>query len=682
MLFGTLFVRSFFASAQLSQPDSAQQLQQVEVRAFEQNRKLTEIPAAVSLINKAQLSRFSPASILPALNSQPGIRMEERSPGSYRLNIRGSSLRSPFGVRNIKIYFNEIPYTTPGGDSYFNQLGFYNFQSVEIIKGPGSSLYGAGTGGVLLIRSDESNFKPGLQLDAMAGSFNSSNINLQARVGQPNQQHTIQYQTQHSDGYRDQTKMDRRVFSWSLRAKMGEKGTLSTHFLYSDLFYETPGGLNKTEFLSNPKAARPRVGATPGAAEAKAALSQKTFLAGISYSYTFNEQWRQTSTVYGAFTQLRNPGIFNYSRTTEPHTGGRTVWQFKQKAFTAHLGAEFQQGFTNAKAYKNVGGQPDSLRSDDDVSNRIGTLFAQGVLSLGKGWLLSGGASITQLKISVTRLSALPVTTKERRYSNEIAPRLALLKKIREEVSVYASVSKGFSPPTNSEVLPSSGIISTDLEAEKGISYEIGSRGNLHNGKFYYDINLFSYQLKNAIVVRRDNAGRDYFVNAGSTKQKGIETQAGYILPSSSHKIFGFSRVWASHTFYDFTYNEFIKGSTDFSGKKLPSVPKHTLVAGLDLSLRMGLYSNMTYSYNDPIPLNDANTDVSNAVHLISARVGWKKEWQQQIKLDLFVVGENLSDTHYSLGFDLNANGGRYYNTAAGRAFFGGISLAYLLGKK
>ncbi len=682
MLFGTLFVRSFFASAQLSQPDSAQQLQQVEVRAFEQNRKLTEIPAAVSLINKAQFSRFSPASILPALNSQPGIRMEERSPGSYRLNIRGSSLRSPFGVRNIKIYFNEIPYTTPGGDSYFNQLGFYNFQSVEIIKGPGSSLYGAGTGGVLLIRSDESNFKPGLQLDAMAGSFKSSNINLQARVGQTNQQHTIQYQTQHSDGYRDQTKMDRRVFSWSLRAKMGEKGTLSTHFLYSDLFYETPGGLNKTEFLANPKAARPRVGATPGAAEAKAALSQKTFLAGISYSYTFNEQWRQTSTVYGAFTQLRNPGIFNYSRTTEPHTGGRTVWQFKQKAFTAHLGAEFQQGFTNAKAYKNVGGQPDSLRSDDDVSNRIGTLFAQGVLSLGKGWLLSGGASITQLKISVTRLSALPVTTKERRYSNEIAPRLALLKKIREEVSVYASISKGFSPPTNSEVLPSSGIISTDLEAEKGISYEIGSRGNLHNGKFYYDINLFSYQLKNAIVVRRDNVGRDYFVNAGSTKQKGIETQAGYILPSSSHKIFGFSRVWASHTFYDFTYNEFIKGSTDFSGKKLPSVPKHTLVAGLDLSLRMGLYSNITYSYNDPIPLNDANTDLSNAVHLISARVGWKKEWQQRIKLDLFVVGENLSDTHYSLGFDLNANGGRYYNTAAGRAFFGGISLAYLLGKK
>lgn len=676
------FCIPFFASAQLSQPDSAQELQQVEVRAFEQNRKLTEIPAAISLINRSQLQRFSPISIVPALNSQPGIRMEERSPGSYRLNIRGSSLRSPFGVRNVKIYFNDIPYTTPGGDSYFNQLGFFNFQSIEIIKGPGSSLYGAGTGGVVLVRSDESNFKPSLQLDFMAGSFNSNSTQLQAKLGNNNQQHSLQYQTQHSDGYRAQTEMDRKVFSWQMRAKMGDKGTLNGQFLYSDLFYETPGGLNRTEFYANPKAARPRVGATPGAEEAKAAINQKTFLTGIGYTYTFNDQWKQTTSLYGAFTQLRNPGIFNYSRATEPHTGGRTIWQYKKSGFTAHFGAELQQGFTNVKAYKNVGGQPDSLRTDDDVNNRSGSIFAQGSLQLGKGWLVTGGASINQLKISVTRLSLLPVNTRYRTYSNEIAPRIAVLKKIREDLSVYASLSKGFSPPTNSEVLPSSGIISTDLEAEKGISYELGSRGNVFQGRFYYDINLFYYELKNAIVVRRDNLGRDYFVNAGSTKQKGIETQAGYFLFKGAQKNSKASRLWISHTFYDFTYADFVKGSIDYSGKKLPSVPKHCLVAGLDLFLNNGFHSSITYTYNDPIPLNDANTDLSNATHLVAAKIGWKKELSKRIKLDIYAVGENLSNTVYSLGFDLNANGGRYYNAAAGRAIFGGMNLSYALGQK
>ena len=86
------------------------------------------------------LERFSPTSLVSAVNTTPGVRMEERSPGSYRFNIRGSSLRSPFGVRNVKVYFNDIPITDPGGHTYLNQLGYYNFNSIEIIKGPGNHL--------------------------------------------------------------------------------------------------------------------------------------------------------------------------------------------------------------------------------------------------------------------------------------------------------------------------------------------------------------------------------------------------------------------------------------------------------------------------------------------------------------------------------------------------------------
>jgi len=126
-------------------------LEEVVVRAYEANQRLRDIPAAVSYIGKSTLERFGPASIVQAVNTTPGVRMEERSPGSYRFNIRGSSLRSPFGVRNVKVYYNDLPYTDPGGVTYLNQLGYYNFHSLEIIKGPGSSLYGAGTGGVMLI---------------------------------------------------------------------------------------------------------------------------------------------------------------------------------------------------------------------------------------------------------------------------------------------------------------------------------------------------------------------------------------------------------------------------------------------------------------------------------------------------------------------------------------------------
>ncbi len=87
--------------------------------------------------------------MLPALNTIPGVRMEERSPGSYRLSLRGSLLRSPFGVRNIKTYIDVFPLTDGGGNTYINLLDINLVQRVEVIKGPDGSLFGANSGGVV-----------------------------------------------------------------------------------------------------------------------------------------------------------------------------------------------------------------------------------------------------------------------------------------------------------------------------------------------------------------------------------------------------------------------------------------------------------------------------------------------------------------------------------------------------
>lgn len=241
VVFGVLILQSSaWCQDMPEQVDSADLLQQVIVHAYENNRRLVDVPVAVSVVGKTQLNRFSNISILPALNMNPGIRMEERSPGSYRLNIRGSSLRSPFGVRNVKVYYNGIPYTDPGGNTFLNQLGFYNAQSIEIIKGPGSSMYGAGTGGVMLINSDPARWQSGLSVDYIRGNYNTQNVNTNLRVGSPDFQNTINYQHLKSDGYREHSASDRKVFTWDLMAKVNDKGNVKAHLLYGDLFYQTP----------------------------------------------------------------------------------------------------------------------------------------------------------------------------------------------------------------------------------------------------------------------------------------------------------------------------------------------------------------------------------------------------------------------------------------------------------
>ncbi len=653
-----------------NQTDTVVSLSEVVVQAFEQHARLQQVPAAVAHIGRLQIDRYNNVSIVNAMNTIPGVRMDERSPGSFRLNIRGSSLRSPFGVRNVKIYYNGIPYTDPGGHTYLNQLGAHIIRSVEIIKGPGSSLYGAGTGGVVLIQSaGETN---GIEADATAGSYNMRNYHVQLTTGKTIT-NTIHYQHQESDGYRDHSRLRRDIATWDASLKTSENGNIKAHFLYGDLFYLTPGALNKQEYDANPKSARPRVGFIPGSAEMKAAVNQQTFLAGATYEHHFNPSWKNSTTLYGAFTQLRNPTIRNYARASEPHAGGRTIFQFQKESgenkYSMLAGGELQQGFTSVRIYSSINGNPDTLQTDDEIHTRNAFAFLQGSITL-KKFVFVAGASINGQKVDLSRFS--PVSSRQKRkYNNEFAPRLSVLYRIKNDLSVFSSISKGFSPPTSAEILPSTGIINTTLEAEDGFNKEIGVRGMLQK-RIFFDVNFFHFNLDNIINQRRDATGGDFFINAGATTQYGVETFLQYsILPRG---ILSASRFWFSHAYHHFEYKQFQHLSGDFTGNRLPGIPPHAVGAGFDFAMKAGPYLNLTYQYNDPAPLNDANDVYAESFHLVGARLGFKMQTGSRNQFEIFLGGDNLLDQRYSLGNDINGFGGRYFNTAPERNYFGGVS--------
>src|SRR6478736_3039843 len=173
----------FTVQALYAQTDSTKVLGEVVVSAYRSDRPVSEVSSSIGLVNEKELTRFNSTSILPAVNTIPGVRMEERSPGSYRFSIRGSSLRSPFGVRNVKMYWNGLPLTDGGGNTYLNLLDFDAFGRAEIIKGPGASLYGSGTGGVVLLNSPISSNQKILQLSAVAGSFGLQRYQAKAVLG-------------------------------------------------------------------------------------------------------------------------------------------------------------------------------------------------------------------------------------------------------------------------------------------------------------------------------------------------------------------------------------------------------------------------------------------------------------------------------------------------------------------
>lgn len=668
----------------LTDSSDTRPLNEVVVRAYEQNRKLADVGAPVSIVSKASLNRFANLSILPALNMSPGVRMEERSPGSYRLNIRGSSLRSPFGVRDIKIYWNEIPLTDPGGNTYLNELGFYNFQSLEIIKGTAGSLYGAGIGGAVLIHSMPAVWDKGVSADYTGGSYHTNSVNLDLRLGDADHRNMITYSHQTSDGYRQQTQMRRDIGSWETMVKASDKQTIHAYALYSDLYYQTPGGLTQTEYNKDPRMARPPAGGQPGAVQAQAAIFQKNFTAGFGSTWHWGDHWQNTTAVYGAYTDFTNPGIRVYEYRQEPHFGGRTVFEYKSGlgfgTLQLNAGAEAQKGFFETRDFANHLGVQDTLQTDDRLNNWTYMTFAQGDLKLDHGWTVTAGASFNVNAVNITRVSVVPPVTHDIRFDNKLAPRIAVLKKITPDISLYASASRGFSTPTVQELEKSNGVVGPPLQPENGIDYELGSRGSLLHGRLFYDVDAFFFHIRNAIVQRIDSFGVSYSINAGGTNQHGLETFVSYQLLDDHAAFVSGLRVFVSDTWHDFHYGSFTQDTSNFTGHRLPSVPPQLMVAGLDALLHVGLYANVTYTYSGHVALNDANTAWAGSYNLLGGRVGFRRVMAGgRFRSDVYAGLDNAFDQKYSLGDDFNAAAGRYYNAAPGRNYYAGISLNYAI---
>ena len=659
-------------------PDSVDRksLQEVIVQAYEQNRKLSDVPIAMGVITSAERNRYNDMSIVPAMNSIPGIRMEERSPGSYRLDFRGSTLRSPFGVRNVKVYIDGIPFTDPGGNTYLTQPAPFDMYSLEAIKGPAGSLYGASTGGALLIKSKPDEWKPGFTGEYNYGSFNCNMVNGQVRLGNEQDGNIINYSHQTSDGYRDHTALRRDFVNWESVLKSNERRRLSTYASYGDLYYQTPGALTLSQYNIDPRMARPAGGGNPSAAQCQAAVYQKTFLAAITNTYHFSSAFENTTNFYGAYTNFKNPTFRNYEFRSEPHFGGRTVFNYKTDFLHISFGGEGQKGFFQTQDYGNTNGAPDTIQNNDNINVWTYTFFAQADLFFGNGWQLSAGISYNDAFVGIDRISVPGFVPRNKTFNNEFAPRVALSKKITPDILLYASVSKGFSPPAVAEILPSTQSINTDLQPEHGISYETGLKCSFFNQHLYVEVIAFNFELQQAIVVRQDSSGNSYYVNAGSTTQKGIESQFSYQLLPSGFGFINSARVWASFTLDNFTYGNFVKDAINYDGKHLPGVANNTFTGGLDLNSRPGIFLHLTYYYSDKMPLDDANDAYAGAYQLVGGKIGYTST-ANKLSLTLFTGVNNAFNAKYSLGNDINAAAGKYYNAAATANYFVGLTVNF-----
>jgi len=666
--------------------DSVKLLSPVLIKGYESARSLSETPATVGIITTRELERYGNISILPAVNTIPGVRMEERSPGSYRLNIRGSLLRSPFGVRNVKVYWNDMPFTDAGGNTYLNLVDPSTIGSIEVLKGPGGSLYGANTGGIVVLHTNDlplliNNRKDHqFRIQLNGGSYGSFGEQAQWKYQDKRISSSFTQSHQQADGYRANSKMRKDVFQWNGNTQLFKKDKLEWVALYTDLYYQTPGGLTLVQMQQNPRQARSI------AIDQKAAIYNKTLFAGASYTHEFNKQWSNVTSLAFSHTDFRNPFITNYEKRNENNLSARSKFIYatykNEQDIRLIGGVEWQYGRAAIDNYGNNKGKIDTVQSKDRITVRQWFPFVQAEWQLKKKLLVQAGASTNAYQYQYRRLTGGDNSKKRKTFDEQFLPRLALLYPFIKELSVYTSVSKGFSPATLAEFRSSDGNINTSLQPEFGWNYEFGIRGNSPDNRFEFDIAAYYFKLQNAIVRRINTAGAEYFVNAGGTDQKGLELRAAYSLINNPSTNLTSIKLWSGFTFNDYVFTNYIIDTINYSKNPVTGVPRYTSVTGLDINTAWGIYFHATFNHTSSLPLNDANSVSASAYNLLQSKLGWKGKLNSSITLEIFGGVDNALNERYSLGNDINAAGinpsvKRYYNPSPVRNYFGGLAISF-----
>lgn len=664
--------------------DSAIRLDETIVRGYISQQPLLQTPASVGLVSRNQLINHSGESILPAINTIPGVRMEERSPGSYRLSLRGSLLRSPFGVRNVKVYLDEFPLTDAGGNTYLNLIDSKSIQSMEVLKGPDGSLFGANSGGVVLIdvtgKQTEDRL---LSVDVNGGSYGLFHESASFHKKWNGSQLNINQGVQRSDGYRENSAMKRYYLQVAQQWQYTSSSRLKLLALYSDMNYQTPGGLNEAQFLADPRQARPAAGPNPGAVSQHAQIDNKTFFGGISNETQIMSDLKYIVSLFGTHTDFTNPFITNYEMRNENNIGLRSYFDYSGKTLSDavswkwNLGLEWQKSYQDIYNYDNNGGDRGSLQTANGINSDQHFYFTRVNLNVANRLTVEGAISLNYYKYIFESIPPADAEKGKRDFPSQWMPRFALSYLVTPQFAWRASVSRGYSTPTTAEIRPSSNVINTNLNAETGWNYETGFRLETRNNRVQVDASVFNYRMESAIVRRLDDGGNEFFANAGGTQQTGVEALvSAWLLQANNSKFVRGLVVRSSYTYSLFEFRNYSNATQDYSGNRLTGVPRNALVSNFTIRFPKGFAFFSQYNYTSKIPLNDANSVFAADYNLLEANISWQGVVGKMTGMRVFLGGDNLLNETYSLGNDINAFGNRFYNAAALRNFNIGVAIS------
>ncbi|EMF1935237.1 TonB-dependent receptor PqqU [Klebsiella quasipneumoniae] len=656
-----------------------------------------DTPAAVSVVNGDEMRQAAPrVNLSESLGAVPGLQVQNRQnyAQDLQLSIRGFGSRSTYGVRGLRIYVDGIPATMPDGQGQTSNIDIGSVDTLEVLRGPFSALYGNSSGGVINVTSQTGTQPPTVEASSYYGSFGTWHYGMKATgaVGDGSHAGDVDYTVSTNrfttHGYRDHSGARKNLANARLGVRINDVSKLTLLLNSVDIKANDAGGLTADEWRDNPRQ-------SPRGDQYNTRKDTRQTQAGLRYERQLSAQDDLSVMMYaGERETTQYQSIPRAPQLKPSHAGGVIDLTRHYQGIDTRLthrgellvpvtltaGLDYENMSERRKGYENfvmVNGAPQygeqgALRRNERNLMWNVDPYLQTQWQLTDKLSLDAGVRYSSVWFDSNDYYITPGNGDDSGDASyhKWLPAGSLKYALTDAWNVYLSAGRGFETPTINELsyrADNQSGLNFGLKPSTNDTVEIGSKTRIGNGLL--TAALFQTDTDNEIVVDSSGGGRTSYKNAGKTRRQGMELGLDQQFAESW-------RLKAAWTWLDATYRTNVCGDASCNGNRIPGIARNMGYASFGYQPEQGWYAGSDIRYMSDIMANDENTAKAPSWTVVGLTTGYKWSYGR-MDMDLFGRVDNLFDREYVGSVIVNESNGRYYEPAPGRNYGIGLNLAW-----
>ncbi len=657
------------------------QLSEVMISALRTPMNISTVPYGVSIqqarVNTQGLSLAENISGLPG-----GLEVDARYNFAVgdRITNRGFGARTQFGVRGVRIVEDGVPVTFADGQSNLEMIDLQDISYVELLKGPGSSLYGNASGGVLFLHSFPVN--PDIAFSSVSSTIGSNGLirwngSIGGRLGDI---HVIGNMTNFQyTGFRDHASATYYRGYLKLTSALSLSDDLQILAGYVHFSALNPGALTFQESIQNPGMA--------DSSSVSNAAGQSGYQGQVSV--VWKHQCKDFSffrlTMYDVVRSVDNPIIGKIVVLPQNSGGMDFIYGFKTRVggilIPWSTGAELAFRLNHRINYMNNAGDQGMVILNQDEQITGTGVYIQTLVPVSKDIDIQGSMRFDATYFGVTDWlkDTLNSGNSGGRTMDRLSPAGGLVYRVAKVLNCFINVSTSFETPTSTELANQpdhAGGFNPNLNPSHAVEFEAGMRGKIKS-ILNYDFTGYLINTKDELVPYQvpSAPGQDFYRNAGSTVHRGLEIAIGL---TPLHLL---TLTWST-SYINAIYTKYNAGGINYNGNEIPGINQIRSVAELRFHSRQGWYCSAIFQSFGTVYANDANSAKTNPYLLTDFSIGHEDlcfghKWINTFRL---LTGlSNVFDVKYITAVTVNAVQAKYYEPGPGRTVY--INLIWAFGK-